>query len=330
MKFPSVELAALAQAPVDPQLTLVLAQASLAAYNDYEGIPFKSPANYQMVARWTGWDEIIAGYGYEERFGLLFASTLPGTRTYIFAFRGTDSDLDVYEDLFINTASFTPYQGQIIPAPTVSSGFFNVYTGIGGTMTQSMQQQVFTLLNKIPRPRKIYITGHSLGAALSQLFTLDVAVSTPDVWAANMNFASPKVGLTDWQAIYNSQAAQQNPLTKTVRVYNYWDYAPSVPPYVYPFLEYVHVGREFRTSFFVKDEWYPHILPRHSLENLQIVLSNAVWRSPQVWTGTFPDMSDPSRLMLSTSPPAGADVEWSKRSLELVQYEQSILEGAKP
>ncbi len=199
------------------------------------------------------------------RFGLLFASTLPGAKTYIFAFRGTDSDLDVYEDLFINTASFVPYQGQLSPAPSVASGFFSVYTGIGGTtLTQSMQQQVFTLLNRIPRPRKIYITGHSLGAALSQLFTLDVAVSTPDVWAANMNFASPKVGLTDWQAIYNSQAAQQNPATRTVRVYNYWDYVPSVPPRMCTHSSNMCTwgARVSRTSFFVKDEWYVHEIAR--------------------------------------------------------------------
>ncbi len=327
MKLPAKELAALAQGPVDPQLTLQLAQASFAAYSDYEGLPYKSPTNYTKVAGWTGWDEIVDGFGYEEKYGLLFASTLLGARTYIFAFRGTDSDMDVYEDLFIDTVAFTPYRGQILPPPDVASGFSSVYTGVGGTMKQSMQQQLFTLLAAIPKPMKIYITGHSLGGALSQLFTLDVAISAPDVWAANMNFASPMVGLQNWQDVYDSQPAQQVTATKTVRVYNYWDYVPSAPPYVWPFPEYFHVGRGFRTSFFVKDEWVVHEGPRHSLANLQVVLGNAVWQTPQVWTGTFPDQTYPSRLMLSTAPPAGPDVDWSKKQMELVQYEQSILEG---
>ena len=95
MKFPAVQLAAPAQDAINPQLTLSLAEASLAAYYDYQKQPFKNPTNYQAVARWTGWDEIVDGFGYEERFGLLFRSTLPGSQTYIFAFRGTDTDLAV-------------------------------------------------------------------------------------------------------------------------------------------------------------------------------------------------------------------------------------------
>ena len=327
MKFPAVQLAAPAQDAINPQLTLSLAEASLAAYYDYQKQPFKNPTNYQAVARWTGWDEIVDGFGYEERFGLLFRSTLPGSQTYIFAFRGTDTDLDVYEDLFADTASFSPYRGHVSPTPSVASGFYSVYNDIGGTMTQSMRQQVFTLLNSIPSPKKIYITGHSLGAALAQLFTLDVAVSTPDAWAANINFASPMVGLTNWRTAYDSQPAQADPARKTVRVYNYWDYVPSLPPDIPPFLEYVHVGRGFRTSFYVLNGWYPHELARHALLNLQVVLQHAVWLNPQVWTGTFPDSTYPPRLMVSTVPPAGADVRWSRKIQEIVSYEQAILEG---
>jgi triacylglycerol lipase len=331
MKMPAVQLAAPAQDPIDPQLTIALAQASLAAYSDYEGKPYTSPNNYRMVARWTGWDEIIDGFGYEERFGLLFAS-MSGPQTFIFAFRGTDSDMDIYEDLFADTATFVPYRNSVSPVPSVASGFYSLYNDIGGSMTQSMRQQVFALLASIRPPQRIYVTGHSLGAALSQLFALDVAVSTPNVWAANMNFASPMVGLNDWQAAYESQPAQRDPARKTVRVYNYWDYVPSLPPYVPPFLEYVHVGRGFRTSFYVLGEWYPHELARHALLNLQVVLGNAVWLNPQVWTGIFKDRSDPSqppRDMASTVPPSGPDVRWSQKTLEVVQYEQSILEGGK-
>jgi triacylglycerol lipase len=327
MQISAVQPTALAQDPIDPGLTLALAQASLAAYYDYEEKPFTPPANYRAIARWTGWNEIIDGFGYEERFGLLFASISGNPQTFIFAFRGTDSDLDAYEDLFADTVPFVPYRGQVSPTPYVASGFYSIYNDVGGTMTQSMRQQVFSLLNRISTPRTIYITGHSLGAALSQLFTLDVSVSAPDAWAANLNFASPMVGTTDWQTAYDSQQAQQDPARKTVRVYNFWDYVPSLPPYIPPFLNYAHVGRGFRTSFYVQGEWYPHELSRHALLNLQIVLQNAVWRNPQIWTGTFPDMTNPSQLMVSTVPPSGPDVHWSQKTLEFVQLEQTLLEG---
>jgi hypothetical protein len=137
----------------------------------------------------------------------------------------------------------------------------------------------------------------------------------------------PKVGLQNWQSAYDGQPAQKDPKRKTVRVYNYWDYCPSAPPYVWPFPECFHVGRQFKTSLFVKDEWYPYEGPRYSLASLQIVLGNAVWLNPQVWTRTFVDQSDPPRLMLSTAPPADAHVDWSARAHERVQFKQAILEG---
>jgi triacylglycerol lipase len=326
MKMPSVELPAPEQVTIDPQLTLALAQACVAAYADYDRKPVVPPPNYRMVARWTGWDEVAFDFGYVERFGVLFQCTIPGqTKTFIFAFRGTDSDMDAFEDPWFEPAPFSPYSGQVSPTPYVSTGFNGIYTGKGGGMTQSMQQQVFSLLAQI-QPQTVYITGHSLGGALSQLFTLDMAVSTPSLWAKNMNFASPMVGTANWQTVYESRPAQKNPVTRTVRVYNYWDYVPSLPS---TWLYYTDVGVGFRTSFYVIDAWYPHLLSRHSILNLQTVLQHAVWLNPQVWVGTFVDAADPSLRMQSTVPPSGPDVRWIDKMNELGKFEQSILEGGK-
>jgi hypothetical protein len=324
MKLPSVELPAPEQITVDPQLTLALAQASVAAYADYERQPVVPPTNYKMVARWTGWDDILFDFGYVERFGVLFQCMIPGqTQTFIFAFRGTDSDMDTFEDAWFETTAFTPYSGPVSPTPYVSSGFYGIYTGIGGGMTQSMQQQVFSLLARF-QPQTVYITGHSLGGALSQLFTLDMAVSTPKLWAKNMNFASPMVGTANWKTAYEAQPAQQNPATKTVRVYNFWDYVPALPC---TWVGYAHVGLGFRTSFYVLDAWALYLLQRHSILNLQIVLQNVVWRNPQVWVGTFQDAVTKSLTMQSTVPPSGPDVCWIAKMKELEEFEQSILEG---
>jgi hypothetical protein len=306
------------QVVIDPTLTLALAQASVAAYADYGGKPVVPPVHYTMIGRWTGWDASIFG-GSEEKFGLLFQSTL-SAKTFIFAFRGTDSDMDAYEDAFFETTAFSPYQGTISPTPNVSAGFYDIYDTLGGSMTQSMRQQVFALLNKY-QPQQIYITGHSLGAALSQLFTLDVAVSNPNLWAANLNFSSPMVGTQDWQIAYEAQPAQQDPQRTTVRVFNYWDYVPSVPPSLF---NYTQVGLPFRTAFRVLDEWYTHLIARHSILNLQTVLENAVWQTPQVWTGAFQDATDPPRLMQSEAPPAGAEVAWADKIAEIQQFEASI------
>jgi triacylglycerol lipase len=307
------------QPRVDPDLTLVLAQASVAAYADYEGKPVVPPPGYRAVDRWTGWASSLFG-GQEERFGLVFRSIASPT-TYIFAFRGTDSDLDVWNDLFAETTPFVPIDSSKTPHPSayVSAGFFGIYTLTGGSMKQSMQQQLFSLLSN-HNAGSFYITGHSLGAALSSLFTLDVKLSAPTRRPTNMNFASPMVGTERWAQVY----AQQNP--PTTRVLNYYDYAPDLPPL--PF--YTHVGTPFQTAFYEYSEWYPHLLARHRILNLQAVLGHAVWRTPQVWTGYFPDAVDPSIAMISVTPPAGERLALVEALSEVKQRERALAGPATP
>jgi hypothetical protein len=315
-----------AQVHVDPVLTLALAQASLAAYADFDGgMPVIWPADYQLVDRWTGWDASIFG-GREERFGLVFKS-MAQPKTFIFAFRGTDSDLDAWEDAWFITTRFHPHQNTVSPTPYVSSGFYGIYDSKGGSMKQSMRQQLFSLIDKY-QPLTIYVTGHSLGGALSQLFTLDLAVSAPQIWAKNMNFASPMVGTHDWKKAYEGQAAQKDPARQTVRIYNTYDWAPSVPPSLF---NYTHVGVPFRTTFHVKGEpwWNPHLIARHSIMNLETMLNHAVWRSPQVWAGTFTDATDPPRLMESHVP-TGADVAWVDQLAGIRDLEASLRPASPP
>lgn len=283
------------QIPVNPAMTLALAQASVAAYADFENKPVVPPPGYQTLERWTGWASSPFG-GSEERFGVLFRS-IASPATYIFAFRGTDSDLDIWNDLFAETTTFVPIAGNTPQPPAyVAAGFWGIYTGIGGSMRQSMQQQVFALIQKY-QIGFCYITGHSLGAALSSLFTLDVALSRPALRAISMNFASPMVGTERWAQLYAQLAAP------TTRVLNYYDYVPDLPPLPY----YTHVGTPFQTAFYQYNEWYPHLLARHALLNLQTVLSNAVWLNPQIWTGYFTNSVDPTSLMISVTPPSATE-----------------------
>ncbi|HEX8109045.1 MAG TPA: lipase family protein [Kofleriaceae bacterium] len=309
----------ISQIPVDPSLTLALAQASVAAYADYEGKPVVPPPGYRFLDRWTGWDSFVLG-GQEERFGVLFRS-IASPPTYIFAFRGTDSDLDIWNDLFAETTTFVPYDSSKTPQPPayVSAGFYGIYSLTGGSMQRSMQQQVFALLQKYGIDF-FYITGHSLGAALSSLFTLDVRLTTPHLRPSNMNFASPMVGTERWAQVYAQQGAP------TRRVFNYYDYAPDLPPLPY----YTHVGTSFQCAFYEYNEWYPHLLNRHRMLNLQTVLNNAVWRTPQIWIGYFPDAVDPSVTMISVPPPVGERPGTVAALREVKRREHAPAEAAAP
>ena len=271
---------------LDTTLTLALAVASKAAYNYYSGDPITPPDGYTQITGWTGWDAFF-DTGSEEKYGLVFQSQTD-SGTYIFAFRGTDSDLDGWEDVHFLTTDFVPTQGSINPTPQVASGFYGIYDSVGASMTQSMRQQLFALLDTY-QPTQLYVTGHSLGAALSQLFSLDLAISQPTT-SANINFSSPMVGTGSWQTAYAATIAAAD----SIRVYNYWDYVPSLPPDEFG---YGTVGEGFVTSFYVQGEWFPHELSRHSIVNLTTVLGNALPLDPQQWVGQFPDYVDTSRTM---------------------------------
>jgi triacylglycerol lipase len=283
---------------IDPVLTSALAQASLAAYNDYEGKPFTPPPNYRCVSRFTGWDDWLAGFGAEERFGLIFKYCGPQqiANRFIVAFRGTDSYSDMLEDAFWDRVTFKPFRNSVSPTPDdVCTGFNGIYSSTGGSMTASMQQQIFSLLP--PQPSEVLITGHSLGGALSQLFTLDMRVSFPNVRINTINFASPRVGGQDWQAACNGAGAT----SKITRVINYYDYVPDFPE---AFIDnYVSIGAEFQTAFYGSDWGILDELPRHRLLNLQTVLNNCLTLNPQIWVGTFWDAGDSSYQMWSIAPP---------------------------
>lgn len=285
---------------IDPQLTLTLATASVAAYNDYQKQPFVTPLNYECVGRFYGWDDFIFSWGSVERYGLIFKYIGPEqiANRYIVAFRGTDSLLDAYNDLFWEFADFKPYRNSIALTPKVCSGFYDIYSTKGGWMTHTMQQQVFSMLPD--NPSEVLITGHSLGAALAQLFTLDMRISSPNINIRNINFASPRVGGTTWRTACNNSGATR----RITRVINYWDVVPDTP------IEeagYVSVGSQFQTSFF-REGWGSKYAD-HSLLNLQKVLINCVYQNPQVWCGKFQDATDPYYQMKSTKVPVSEDAK---------------------
>jgi hypothetical protein len=169
-----------------------------------------------------------------ECYGVVFRSqTAP--YTYIFAFRGTSSTLDILDDLGVESKFFTPHDTPVMPVPgdvEVESGFFDVYCESDGD-TPSMQQQMFGLIDTFNASDKpigqLYITGHSLGSAVCELFTLDVALSRPEVNASNYNYACPRVGNREFVSFYEKQAAQLDPQTRTLRIQNTYDKVPCVP-----------------------------------------------------------------------------------------------------
>lgn len=128
--------------------------------------------------------------------------------------------------------------------PRVHDGFWNVYTKRDPKETHSLQEQVREevshLLAEAPN-REIYITGHSLGAAIANFITVDLALLYPKNNIINYNFASPRAG-----SPFYANAVQYLMKSKE-RHFVYWsminsaDIVPNLPPSVTRNLHFSHI-----------------------------------------------------------------------------------------
>lgn len=278
---------------LDATLTLALALASEAAYDDFDGKPLRLPQGWELAGRWTGWDPVFRG-GSEEKYGLLLRAT-DGSGAYIVAFRGTASLDDVLDDGDVPKATFTPTVGTLTATVRVEAGFYGIYNDTGAGMAQSMRQQLQQLLAK-NTPSGLYVTGHSLGGALAHLFAFDLSFGPyASAFTRLTTFASPRVGDSGWRDTYDARI----PSTNSIRVYNQQDLVPKVPPKDFG---YHDVGNGFPVWFERKTlpDLYP--LSRHALLNYIVVLQNAFADPSQTWAGSFPDATDAKKTMLSQVP----------------------------
>jgi hypothetical protein len=283
---------------LDPTLTLALALASEAAYDDFDGKPLRLPHGWELAGTWTGWDPVFRG-GSEEKYGLLLRAT-DGSGAYIVAFRGTASLDDALDDADVPKATFTPTVGTLTTPVRVEAGFYGIYNDIGAGMTQSMRQQLQQLFAE-NTPHSVYVTGHSLGGALAHLFAFDLSFGPyASSFTRLITFASPRVGDSGWRDSYDARI----PSTHSIRVFNQQDLVPKVPPKDFG---YHDVGSGFPVWFERKTlpDLYP--LSRHALLNDIVVLQNAFKSASQTWAGSFPDATDAKKMMISRvpNPPGG-------------------------
>jgi triacylglycerol lipase len=138
---------------------------------------------------------------------------------------------------------------------TVHEGFQKVY--------EVIQQSALDALKAALRPGdQLFVTGHSLGAALAVLFANDASSLTPNLQVCT--FAGPRLGLSDFVASYNQR------VPRTLRVINRWDIVPNVPVPAPPLCLYEHVGSSLAIDGgFTFDLAYAHSLPLSYLPGLK-------------------------------------------------------------
>ena len=102
----------------------------------------------------------------------------------------------------------------------VCSGVQKIYTRSHG-YCQSLQQSITAILKSIPFNAQIFVTGHSLGAALATLATIHIASQTGFKKPILYTFASPRVG--------NRTFAAQFKALEHYRIANSEDFVPAIP-----------------------------------------------------------------------------------------------------
>ena len=179
--------------------------------NCYNIIPIDTPPGFTEQARIQGinpWSNNV------EMFCIVFSS---GSK-YLIVFTGTMFPDEIMNDLNIRQTDTSSLNNHI-EGSMVHQGFYNVYMAIRPE-----------LWSRIVNPSELYITGHSLGGALSTLCAFYFAQYKP----THYSFGSPRVGNVTFAEKYNE-------LVDGVRVYNIADTITVVPPPLILNLVYQHV-----------------------------------------------------------------------------------------
>eukprot|EP01095_Lingulamoeba_sp_RSL-Kostka_P017157 TRINITY_DN873_c0_g1_i1.p1 TRINITY_DN873_c0_g1~~TRINITY_DN873_c0_g1_i1.p1 ORF type:complete len:280 (-),score=89.71 TRINITY_DN873_c0_g1_i1:173-1012(-) len=151
------------------------------------------------------YDFLISGSGY--------VGVHHTNKTIVVCFRGTDDIRNWVIDLL--SAKKVPYKN--VPGAEVGDGFYDEYKDL----SSSVLTAVSNLRSQYPT-YPIWVTGHSLGAAISVLCAVDLVEQGYD--NVNVyNYGLPRVGNQDFANYYNSK------VPNTFRVVNGHDIVPHVP-----------------------------------------------------------------------------------------------------
>lgn len=150
------------------------------------------------------------------------------TKTLAISFRGTHTAAEWLKDFEFVATLYTPIKNW----GAVHQGFQLVYL--------SMQASVEALVTSaLGDSTEVWITGHSLGAAVSVLCAPDVAHNMIDITPKLHTYAGPRSG----QASFDDKFDKL--VSTCFRVVNRWDIVPQLPPVV---ALYRHVGVEVHVN----------------------------------------------------------------------------------
>ena len=246
--------------PFNPKAAILYGQFVKAAYSMYDPATLTPPpsadfpAGYQLAA-WINMRDFILGSTDPVFYGFIAQSTIDASQ-FVLAIRGTSNGVEWWDD--VNAAIKTPFK--VPGCGSVGAGFARIYetlevierpTGAATApaVAQSLKsiggfcQQVAALVRRHvavtaratgrDTSGSIEVTGHSLGAALATLYTLENAFTNKIPNPGLCTFASPFVGDSTFASAFDGLG-----LTSW-RIVNAPDIVPNLPPEI---LGFTHVN----------------------------------------------------------------------------------------
>ncbi len=229
-------------------LALELARLDLQAYqmlNDFEnGRTFTLPAPYTLVQTYLT-SEPFAGESADDSVPIAFVAT-KDQNIYV-VFRGTKTIVEWLDDAQLGQVPYSFLSSGGLTEQGFTSVYATIHSEIVQTVKQLAQSGDFTTL---------YVTGHSLGAALAVLAAPELAKATPFASPVMYSFAGPRVG----NPKFGLNTYDPNVATSW-RVVNTNDLVPKLPNQVTVVFE----GGTYKTYFY-----------RHVETELDITFGNPV------------------------------------------------------
>ncbi|RCX23485.1 lipase (class 3) [Fontibacillus phaseoli] len=145
----------------------------------------------------------------------VFGFVIESPQEIIIAFRGTSSTTDWISDAIASQMRF-----KFIKEDSLTHrGFTKIYS--------SARDGIMSALTNLSPDKKLYITGHSLGAALATLCAIDLAANTAFSSPILYTFGSPRVGNPAFAKAFT------NYVQNSYRVANQFDIVTYAPPSIY-------------------------------------------------------------------------------------------------
>ncbi|WP_425517228.1 lipase family protein [Paenibacillus sophorae] len=146
-----------------------------------------------------------------ERFGFIIESP----QEIIIAFRGTSSATNWISDIIASQKRFKYIKQECL----THRGFTDIYS--------SARNGIIAALTRLSQGKTLYITGHSLGAALATLCSMDIAANTAHRSPNLYTFGSPRVGDPAFSKIFSKY------VRNSYRIANLFDVVTYTPPTIY-------------------------------------------------------------------------------------------------